>query len=160
MFSANNIYTKIDKLDEVKTVKELLVTLKPILNELAYYAVTGDGAVMEMHETWHNTFTDYIYEATPGAHPRPSGGQQRPNQLRVQPNSNQPQTNQQFNQPQTNQQFNQPQTNQQQLTRPQTNQQFNQPQTNQQQLTRPDPRDMPFSLKTIMNGTHSSFNEN
>ena len=33
MFSANNIYTKIDKLDEVKTVKELLVTLKPILND-------------------------------------------------------------------------------------------------------------------------------
>ena len=61
--SKNNIYTKIEKLDEAKTVKELANMLKPILNELAYYTITGDGAVMEMHENWHNTFTDYMYEA-------------------------------------------------------------------------------------------------
>ena len=147
MFSAvgskDNIYTKIDKLDEVKTVKELVATLKPILNELAYYAVTGDGAVMEMHETWHNTFTDYIYEATPNSQPRQGGQQSRSNQQSShQPNNQQSSHQQSSHQQSSNQQS--------------SNQQF----SNQQQLSRPDPRNMPFSLKSIMNGTHSSFNEN
>lgn len=60
--SITDIYEEIDKLDDVKSVRELIAKLKPILAELAYYSVTGDGAVMEMRENWHNTFTGYIRE--------------------------------------------------------------------------------------------------
>lgn len=60
--SITDIYDEIDKLDDVKSVRELISKLKPILAELAYYSVTGDGAVMEMRENWHNTFTGYIRE--------------------------------------------------------------------------------------------------
>jgi hypothetical protein len=60
--SITDIYQQIDDLDNVKSVRELLAKLKPILAELAYYSVTGDGAVMEMRENWHTTFTNYIRE--------------------------------------------------------------------------------------------------
>jgi hypothetical protein len=60
--SITDIYQQIDDLDNVKSVRELLAKLKPILAELAYYSVTGDGAVMEMRENWHSTFTNYIRE--------------------------------------------------------------------------------------------------
>lgn len=60
--SITDIYQQIDDLDNVKSVRELIAKLKPILAELAYYSVTGDGAVMEMRENWHSTFTNYIRE--------------------------------------------------------------------------------------------------
>jgi hypothetical protein len=66
------IYDKIDKLDEARSVADLVARLKPILLELAYFAVTGEGAVMETHEEWHTTFTDRLYEAT-GAEARAAG---------------------------------------------------------------------------------------
>ncbi len=56
------IYDSIDGLDEARTVADLVSRLKPILNELAYYAVTGEAAVMETREEWHTTFTDRLYE--------------------------------------------------------------------------------------------------
>ena len=137
MFSPSGIYPKIEKLDEAKTVKELVTLLKPILNELAYYSITGDGAVMEMREDWHNTFTDYMYEAA-GSNVQPPQRQQQPQQqqMRQQPQQQMRQQSQMQSQPQMQAQPKQ-----------------------QQQLNRPDPRNLPYSLSAIMNGTHSSFSE-
>jgi len=61
--SITNIFNQIDELDDVRTMNELINKLKPILAELAYYSITGDGAVMEMRENWHSNFTGYIREA-------------------------------------------------------------------------------------------------
>jgi hypothetical protein len=56
-----DIYTKIDSLDSARSLPELTKQLKVILNELAYYAVTGEGAVMESHEQWREEYTDALY---------------------------------------------------------------------------------------------------
>jgi hypothetical protein len=58
-----SIADQIDTLGEARTVGELAARLKPILDKLAYYAVTGEGAVLEAHETWHTMYTDRLYEA-------------------------------------------------------------------------------------------------
>jgi hypothetical protein len=58
------IYEKIDALDEARTVADLVKRLKPILSELAYYAVTGEAAVMETREEWHSQYADALYGAT------------------------------------------------------------------------------------------------
>ena len=55
-----DIFKRIDELDDVKSVRELLSKIKPILAELAYYSLSGDGAIMEMRENWHTTFTNQI----------------------------------------------------------------------------------------------------
>jgi len=55
-----DIFKKIDELDDVKSVRELISKIKPILAELAYYSLSGDGAIMEMRENWHTTFTNQI----------------------------------------------------------------------------------------------------
>jgi hypothetical protein len=55
-----NIFKQIDDLDNSKSAKELIAKLKPILAELAYYSASGDGAIMEMRENWHTTFTNNI----------------------------------------------------------------------------------------------------
>ena len=57
------IYDKIDHLDEARTPQELAERLKPILNFLVYYAATGEGAVMDAHEEWHQQYTDALYSA-------------------------------------------------------------------------------------------------
>jgi len=57
------IFNKIDDLDDSRSLKDLISKIKPILAELAYYSITGDGAVMEMRENWHSNFTGYIKEA-------------------------------------------------------------------------------------------------
>lgn len=150
MFSPSGIYPKIEKLDEAKTVKELVALLKPILNELAYYSITGDGAVMEMREDWHNTFTDYMYEAA-GSNVQPPQRQQQPQQqqqMRQQPQQQMRQQSQMQSQMQAQMQA-QPQMQPQMQAQPKQ----------QQQLNRPDPRNLPYSLSAIMNGTHSSFSE-
>ena len=51
------IYDRIDELGEARTVAELVQMLRPILQELAYYGVTGEAAVLEAHEEWHDTYT-------------------------------------------------------------------------------------------------------
>ena len=58
-----SIFSKIDDLDDSRNLKELIAKIQPILAELAYYSITGDGAVMEMRENWHSNFTGYIKEA-------------------------------------------------------------------------------------------------
>lgn len=57
------IYDKIDALDEARSVADLVRRLKPILYELAYHAVTGEGAVMDARESWHTTYRDRLYDA-------------------------------------------------------------------------------------------------
>ena len=51
------IYDRIDALEDARTVDELVQMLRPILQELAYYGVTGEAAVLEAHEEWHDTYT-------------------------------------------------------------------------------------------------------
>lgn len=58
------IYEKLDALDEARTVADLVRRLKPILGELAYYAVTGEASVMEAREEWHSQYADALYGAT------------------------------------------------------------------------------------------------
>lgn len=55
------IYEKIDALDEARSVADLVRRLKPILSELAYYAVTGEASVMEAREEWHSQYADALY---------------------------------------------------------------------------------------------------
>jgi hypothetical protein len=62
------IYDKIDGLSDARTVPELAARLQVILNELAYYAVNGEAAVMETHEEWHTEFTDRLYTAAASDH--------------------------------------------------------------------------------------------
>ena len=57
------IYEKIDALDEARTVADLAKRLQGILAELAYYAVTGEGAVVETHEEWRSQYADALYDA-------------------------------------------------------------------------------------------------
>lgn len=57
------IYEKIDALDEARSVADLVKRLKPILSELAYYAITGEAAVMETREEWHSQYADALYSA-------------------------------------------------------------------------------------------------
>jgi len=54
------IFDKINALDQLRTVPELVAALKPILNELAYYSVTSDGSVLEAREEWHTEFTGHL----------------------------------------------------------------------------------------------------
>ncbi len=63
MASIPKLYDQIDALSETRTVDELVMRLQPILHELAYYAGTGDGAVMESRETWHSEFTGRLLDA-------------------------------------------------------------------------------------------------
>lgn len=59
-----NIFELIDGLDDAASVPDLVARLKPILNQMAYYSVTGEGAVMETQEEWHGEFRDRLYSAT------------------------------------------------------------------------------------------------
>ena len=71
-----NIFKKIDDLDNSKSAKELIAKLKPILAELAYYSASGDGAIMEMRENWHTTFTNNIRGESGAASVAPGTAQQ------------------------------------------------------------------------------------
>ena len=62
-----SIYESIDAL-EARTVADLTRQLKPILNALAYYAVTGEAAVLETREEWHSQYADALYHATASDH--------------------------------------------------------------------------------------------
>jgi len=73
--SRGSLYEKIDGLDEARTVADLVARLKPILNELAYYAITGDGAVMEAREEWHGEFADRLYAAAGAEYTAAAAGQ-------------------------------------------------------------------------------------
>jgi hypothetical protein len=50
-------------LPENKRFPTLVAQLQKILNQLAYYAINSDGAVLEDQERWHTTFADRLYEA-------------------------------------------------------------------------------------------------
>jgi hypothetical protein len=65
------IFDKIDALDQARTQAELVSRLKPILADLAYYAVTGEAAVMDTREEWLTTFTDRLHEAVRSEQPAP-----------------------------------------------------------------------------------------
>lgn len=62
------IYGKIDDLSKSRTLPDLIVRVQAILNELAYYAVNGEAAVMETREEWHSEFADRLYAAAAADH--------------------------------------------------------------------------------------------
>lgn len=72
------IYDKIDALDEARTVAELVAKLKPVLNELAYYAVNGEAAVLEAHEEWRGNYADALYAEMGAEHAAAMSGQRSP----------------------------------------------------------------------------------
>jgi hypothetical protein len=59
--TGEKMYSAIDSLREARTVAGLVRRLKPILNELAYRAATGESAVMEARETWHRQYEEALY---------------------------------------------------------------------------------------------------
>ena len=122
------IYERIDALDEARTVADLLRRLKPILNELAYYAVTGEAAVMETREEWHSQYTDALYGETSSDHKAgraAAAGRAGPAARGDGTRSERSERSERAPLP---------------------------PPTN-----RPRPEDLPASLRAIMNGSHSSF---
>lgn len=64
-----SIYDDIDNLEtcvglpENKRFPALVAALQKILNQLAYYSINSDGAILESQEEWHTTFTDRLYAA-------------------------------------------------------------------------------------------------
>jgi hypothetical protein len=61
------IYDDIGALSEARTIADLVRRLQPILNELAYYGVTGETAVLEAHEEWRSQYNDSLRAESGGA---------------------------------------------------------------------------------------------
>jgi hypothetical protein len=58
-----DIFQQIEDLDtDIKSVRDFIAKLKPVLRELAYYAMSGDSAILETREKWHTMFTNQIRE--------------------------------------------------------------------------------------------------
>jgi len=72
------IYENIDALSEARTVADLVRRLKPILSELAYYAVTGEASVMETREEWHSQYADALYYESASDYNAASAGRAGP----------------------------------------------------------------------------------
>jgi len=71
------IYDDIAALSEARTVADLVRRLQPILNELAYYGVTGETAVLEAHEEWRTQYNNTLRAESGGgaaAHGATHGG--------------------------------------------------------------------------------------
>ena len=59
----HDIFQQIEDLDtDIKSVRDFIAKLKPVLRELAYYAMSGDSAILETREKWHTMFTNQIRE--------------------------------------------------------------------------------------------------
>jgi hypothetical protein len=75
------IYDDIAALGEARTVADLVRRLQPILNELAYYGVTGETAVLEAHEEWRAQYHDSLRAESGGGAavpPPPDSARARP----------------------------------------------------------------------------------
>lgn len=57
----SSLHRRIDALDEARTVQGLVKGLKPILDALAFNAVTGDASIAAYQEQWHDQFTSELY---------------------------------------------------------------------------------------------------
>ena len=140
------IYDKIDALDEARTVSDLVSRLKLILSELAYYSVTGEGAVMETHEEWHGDFADCLYAeasadrtdalSAPACRRQPFSGEKaaKPKQSKRPPASDE------------------------KAAKPLAANSRN-PYPIAPPSNRPRPSDLPPSLRQILEGTHASLRE-
>ncbi len=133
------IYEKIDALDESRTVADLIKRLKPILNELAYYAVTGEAAVMETREEWHTQYADVLYNETASDHNADRAATQRPGLGRSA----------------------MPRPDHETLVRARGQKSAGDRRQAQAAppANRPRPSNIPSSLQAIMNGSHASFKE-
>jgi len=132
------IYEKIDALDEVRSVADLVKRLKPILSELAYYAITGEAAVMETREEWHSQYADALYSAAASDRASERASERASVATRANERTSE-----------------RPRTQARAQARAQGAQGFaSAPPSN-----RPCPGDLPLSLRAIMNGSHPSFKE-
>lgn len=136
------IYEKIDALDEARSVADLVKRLKPILSELAYYAITGEAAVMETREEWHSQYADALYSA--------SASDRAAERASVATRASERTSERTSERPRT-----QPRPQ----ARPQARAQGAQGFASAPPLNRPCPGDLPLSLRAIMNGSHPSFKE-
>jgi hypothetical protein len=57
----SDIYRRIDSLDKVRTIPDLVRVLKPILNALSFDMVAGDSAAIRYQEEWHEQYTTELY---------------------------------------------------------------------------------------------------
>lgn len=63
------IYEEIDSLADCMNLPEanrlptLIAATQAILNQMAYYMINSDGALLETQERWHDKYTDRLYEA-------------------------------------------------------------------------------------------------
>lgn len=64
------LYGAIDALEEAKTVAGLVRRLKPILSELAYHAVMGEGSVLDAREEWREQYLAALREDMPAPRAR------------------------------------------------------------------------------------------
>ena len=129
------IYERIDALDESRTVADLIKRLKPILNELAYYAVTGEAAVMETREEWHTRYADVLYNEAASDHNADRAAAQRSGSVRsAMPRPDHETPVRARGQKSAGVQAAPP-------------------------VNRPCPSNIPSSLRAIMNGSHASFKE-
>jgi hypothetical protein len=132
------IYEKIDALDEARSVADLVKRLKPILSELAYYAITGEAAVMETREEWHSQYADALYSAAASDRASERASERASVATRANERTSE-----------------RPRTQARAQARAQGAQGFaSAPPSN-----RPCPGDLPLSLRAIMNGSHPSFKE-
>jgi hypothetical protein len=132
------IYEKIDALDEARSVADLVKRLKPILSELAYYAITGEAAVMETREEWHSQYADALYSAAASDRAADRAAERASVATRANERTSE-----------------RPRAQARAQARAQGAQGFaSAPPSN-----RPCPGDLPLSLRAIMNGSHPSFKE-
>jgi hypothetical protein len=144
-----NIFKDIDDLSEARTVQELTARLRPILNQLAYVAVT-EGSVAATNEEWHEKFTDNLYEATADDHRQASLAQVRlpasaPPPVRAASAAPASKRSASSSKPRNRDAF------------PSDN--VAHPGIPPAVRSRPAPGNLPPSLMAIMNGSHPSFDE-
>ena len=75
------IFEDIDNLQEARTVAELVERLRPLLSELAYHAVSGEGAVLEAREEWRTEYGDALAQEASAEAPGPPQRHQATNRL-------------------------------------------------------------------------------
>jgi hypothetical protein len=76
------LYRAIDALEEAKTVAGLVRRLKPILSELAYHAVMGEGSVLDAREEWREQYLAALREDMPAARAPSRAGRHKRTQRR------------------------------------------------------------------------------
>ena len=62
-----NLATDIGGISDAHDLKDLAARVQKVLFTMAYYISQSEGAVLELHEGWHDGFADALYEAAGAA---------------------------------------------------------------------------------------------